>query len=102
VIGDFALAHSGIVGLINAVGSEDDVVVVILQNRIAAMTGGQEAPDLMSVVKALVSDVTVMEMPVFSTEISSYTEGQLQELLLCKLAQKGISVIYLLGKCTKL
>lgn len=102
VIGDFALAHSGIVGLINAVGSEDDVVVVILQNRIAAMTGGQEAPDLMSVVKALVSDVTVMEMPVFSTEISSYTEGQLQELLLWKLAQKGISVIYLLGKCTKL
>ena len=101
VIGDFALAHSGIVGLINTVSLEDDVVVVILQNQIAAMTGGQGTPDLMPVVKAIVSDMTVMEMPVYSTGMSSGSEGQLQELLLSKLAQKGVSVVYLLGKCTK-
>lgn len=101
IIGDFALAHSGIVGLINAVGSEDDVVIVVVHNRVAAMTGGQEAPDLMSVVKSLVSDTTVLEMPVYTSEASNDTEDQLKELLLSKLGQKGVSVLYLLGKCTK-
>ncbi|OPY22920.1 MAG: Indolepyruvate oxidoreductase subunit IorA [Methanomethylovorans sp. PtaU1.Bin073] len=101
VIGDFALAHSGIIGLINAVGSQDDVVVVILQNWVAAMTGGQEAPDLMSVVKALVPDTTVVEMPIFTAEASSRAEMQVRDLLQSKLEQKGVSVIYLLGKCTK-
>ncbi len=101
VIGDFALSHSGIVGLINALDSKDDVVIVILQNRIAAMTGGQEAPDLMLPVKALVSDTTVMEMPVYDDETSSDTEMQIRDMLLSKLSQKGVSVIYLLGKCRK-
>lgn len=101
VIGDFALAHSGIVGLINALESGDDVVVVILQNRIAAMTGGQEAPDLMPAVKALVSDTTVMEMPVYADETSCDTEMQIEDLLRSKLSQKGVSVVYLLGKCRK-
>ena len=101
VIGDFALAHSGIVGLINALDSEDDVVIVILQNWVAAMTGGQEAPGLMPAVKALVRDTTIVEMPVYTAETSSVTEMQMQDLLGSKLAQKGVSVIYLLGKCTK-
>ena len=101
VIGDFALAHSGIVGLINAVDSEDDVVIVILQNWVAAMTGGQEAPYLMPAVKALVRDTTIGEMPVYAAETSSVTEMQMQDLLGSKLSQKGVSVIYLLGKCTK-
>lgn len=101
VIGDFALAHSGIVGLINAVGSGDDIVIVILQNRVAAMTGGQEAPDLMSVVKALVSDAIVLEMPVYTSDTSNDAEDRLKGLLLSKLGQKGVSVVYLLGKCTK-
>lgn len=101
VIGDFALAHSGIVGLINAVDSGDDVVVVILQNWIAAMTGGQEAPDLMPAVTALIPDTTIMEMPVYADKTAYGTEMQIQDVIRSKLAQKGVSVIYLLGKCTK-
>lgn len=101
VIGDFALAHSGIIGLINAVGSQDDIVIVILQNWVAAMTGGQEAPDLMPAVKALVPDTTVVEMPLFTAGASSRTEVQIRDMLQSKLEQKGVSVIYLLGKCTK-
>jgi indolepyruvate ferredoxin oxidoreductase alpha subunit len=65
------------------------------------MTGGQEAPDLMSVVKALVPDTTVVEMPIFTAEASSRAEMQVRDLLQSKLEQKGVSVIYLLGKCTK-
>lgn len=101
VIGDFALAHSGIVGLINAVDSEDDVVVVILQNWVAAMTGGQEAPDLMPAVKALIPDTTILEMPVYADETACDTEMQIRDVLRSRLAQKGVSVLYLLGKCTK-
>ncbi|MBC7085231.1 MAG: indolepyruvate ferredoxin oxidoreductase subunit alpha [Methanomethylovorans sp.] len=101
VIGDFALAHSGIIGLINAVHSGDEVVVVILQNRVAAMTGGQEAPDLMPVIKVMVADTTIIEMPAYTREMSSDTTDLLIHLLQSKLAQKGVSVIYLVGKCTK-
>lgn len=101
VIGDFALAHSGIVGLINALESGDDVVIVILQNWIAAMTGGQEVPYLVPAVRALVSDTSIVEMPIYADDTSSGTEKQLKDLLLSKLAQKGVSVVYLLGKCTK-
>jgi indolepyruvate ferredoxin oxidoreductase alpha subunit len=53
VIGDFALAHSGLTGLINALWQKRDVLVIVLKNDVAAMTGGQPAPDLTGVLQAL-------------------------------------------------
>ncbi len=44
VIGDSTFFHSGITGLIDAVYNKSNVTVMILDNSITAMTGGQEHP----------------------------------------------------------
>ncbi|MBW6470545.1 MAG: indolepyruvate ferredoxin oxidoreductase [Methanosarcinaceae archaeon] len=94
VIGDFGLAHSGIIGLINAVHCGFDVVVIVLQNKVAAMTGGQDVPDLTDVVRAGVADVT-------SFDIDEGVIGTLLELINEKLGKRGVSVIFVKGKCRK-
>ncbi len=94
VIGDFGLAHSGIVGLINAVHCGFDVVVIVLANKVAAMTGGQDVPDLTDVVRAGVADVS-------SFDIDAGVSGILLELINEKLDKRGVSVIFVKGKCRK-
>jgi indolepyruvate ferredoxin oxidoreductase alpha subunit len=44
VIGDSTFIHSGITGLIEAVYNNARITIIILDNRITAMTGGQEHP----------------------------------------------------------
>ncbi|MFZ5797935.1 MAG: indolepyruvate ferredoxin oxidoreductase subunit alpha [Thermodesulfobacteriota bacterium] len=44
VLGDSTFIHSGITGLINSVYNASDTMVIILDNRITAMTGHQENP----------------------------------------------------------
>lgn len=100
VIGDFGLAHSGIVGLINAVNSGFDVLVVILDNKVAAMTGGQETPDLMTTVRTLVPDMTIFDIDE-SLSVKGFqdTRDELEEMIRARLMFKGVSVLYVKGKC---
>jgi indolepyruvate ferredoxin oxidoreductase alpha subunit len=44
VIGDSTFFHSGITGLLDVAWNRSDTVTVILDNRITAMTGGQQTP----------------------------------------------------------
>ena len=44
VIGDSTFLHSGMTGLLDAVYNKSNVTIVILNNRITAMTGGQQHP----------------------------------------------------------
>lgn len=44
IVGDSTFFHSGITGLVNAVYNNSNMVIVILDNRITAMTGHQENP----------------------------------------------------------
>ncbi|MDX9916761.1 MAG: indolepyruvate ferredoxin oxidoreductase subunit alpha [Gudongella sp.] len=44
VVGDSTFFHSGMTGLVNAVYNKSNMAVVILDNRITAMTGHQENP----------------------------------------------------------
>jgi indolepyruvate ferredoxin oxidoreductase alpha subunit len=102
VIGDFGLAHSGIIGLINAVEGGFDILAIILQNDVAAMTGGQNAPDLKNVVKALVPDTTCVNIDEMQDlEGKETCSGIIKEMIQKKLDTKGVSVIYIEGKCTK-
>lgn len=114
VIGDFALAHSGILGLLNAVTFGCDMLILVLQNDVAAMTGGQEAPDIRKVVETITPDVTVFNIDEGKLAEKMETEKEigykikeqiinpvLSELIQTKLALPGISVIYLKGKCRK-
>nr|WP_321498882.1 thiamine pyrophosphate-dependent enzyme [uncultured Methanolobus sp.] len=102
VIGDFGLAHSGIVGLINAVDGGFDILTIILQNDVAAMTGGQDAPDLKEVVKALVPDTTCINIEEMQgLEGKEACSNLIKNMIQDKLKTKGVSVIYIEGKCTK-
>ncbi|MHB8119885.1 MAG: thiamine pyrophosphate-dependent enzyme [Methanothrix sp.] len=92
VVGDFALAHSGLQGLINAVWQKRDVLVIVLKNDVAAMTGGQEAPDLTNLVGALVP-TRYLELPA--------SEEEVEQVLREELKRWGASVVVALGKCTK-
>jgi indolepyruvate ferredoxin oxidoreductase alpha subunit len=92
LVGDYALAHSGLQGLINAVWQKRDVLVVILKNDVAAMTGGQDVPDLTKLVEALVPTCR-MELPA--------SESELEQRLREELKRSGPSVLVALGKCTK-
>ena len=92
VVGDFALAHSGLQGLINAVWQKRDVLVIVLKNDMAAMTGGQEAPDLTNLVEALVP-TRYLELPASEEEVEAVVREELK--------RSGASAVVALGKCTK-
>ncbi|MHC1576738.1 MAG: thiamine pyrophosphate-dependent enzyme [Methanosarcinaceae archaeon] len=102
VIGDFGLAHSGIVGLINAVHHDMDVLVIVLQNDVAAMTGGQDVPDLRRVVEALCDDVTIYDMDrIPDQDMGNIATDDLKDLIRNKLEQRGPTVIIVRGECPK-
>ena len=92
VIGDYALAHSGMQALINAVWQKRDVLAVILKNDVAAMTGGQEAPDLTALLETLVP-THIMLLPV--------SEEQLEKRFREELAASGVSAVVVSGKCVR-
>ena len=92
VVGDYALAHSGLQGLINAVWQKRDVLVVVLKNDVAAMTGGQDVPDLTHLLEALVPTCR-LELPA--------SENEVEQRLLEELKRSGASVLVAQGKCTK-
>ncbi len=43
-IGDSTFFHTGIAGIVNAVYNQTDIIIVVLDNSITAMTGGQPHP----------------------------------------------------------
>jgi len=91
IIGDFGLAHSGIAGLINAFHNKHELVVVVLQNDVAAMTGGQAVPDLTGLVRSYVKD----------TEVIDPQDVNLKDKLTEKLRKKGISVLLAQARCPR-
>ncbi|WP_406656869.1 thiamine pyrophosphate-dependent enzyme [Methanolobus sp. ZRKC2] len=100
VIGDFGLAHSGIVGLINAVNCNFDVLVIVLDNKVAAMTGGQETPEILEMVRTLVPDMTIFDIDEsLSVKGMQGTRDELEEKISSRLMSKGVSVLYVKGKC---
>jgi indolepyruvate ferredoxin oxidoreductase alpha subunit len=90
LMGDFALAHSGLAGLINAVWQKRDLLAVVLKNDVAAMTGFQEAPDLSGILEALLP-TRYLDLPAPEEEV----ETVLQE----ELARQGPSVLVARGRC---
>jgi indolepyruvate ferredoxin oxidoreductase alpha subunit len=92
VIGDFGLAHSGLQSIIDAVDTEADLLVLVIQNHIAAMTGGQPAVDLRKAVSCMVEDVTAIDAETADRQAYS-------RLIREKIAKKGISVVFVEGKC---
>jgi len=93
LIGDYGLVHTGLQGLIEAVFHKKDVLVVVLQNNIAALTGGQIVPDMTEVIKCIVPESCI------SINVETVNEKKLLNVLQSELKKKGISVILARGKC---
>lgn len=93
VVGDYALAHTGLQGLINALYHGREVLIVLLKNEVAAMTGGQKVPDIVPVVEAVVPRVERLKMPVHQDEIEAVLKREL--------ARPGISVVVASGRCPR-
>lgn len=91
ITGDYAFAHSGLQGLVNALWHGREVLLVLVQNWTAAMTGGQETPDLSSVLEALVPDLQYIDMPA--------PEDEIVRLLEQELARQGVGVIVFRARC---
>jgi indolepyruvate ferredoxin oxidoreductase alpha subunit len=92
LIGDFALAHTGLAGLVNAVWQRRSVLVVLLKNGVAATTGGQEAPDLTCLLEALVPTRSI-RLPLSEDEIRCILEEEL--------ARPGASAVLATGRCAR-
>jgi indolepyruvate ferredoxin oxidoreductase alpha subunit len=93
LVGDYAMAHSGLLGLIDAVNSDRDVLVVLLDNGVAAMTGGQRVPDLSPVLRAIVPELRTIDLPAGRDEII--------ELLSLEMARPGVSLVVARGACPR-
>jgi indolepyruvate ferredoxin oxidoreductase alpha subunit len=92
IIGDFGFAHSGIPALVNAVHNKHEVVIILLQNYVAAMTGGQVVPDLTGLINNYIEDTAVVELA---------DQTIIKSLLETKLRSKGISVIIARARCPR-
>lgn len=92
LVGDYALAHSGLQGLINALWQKRDLLAVVLKNDVAAMTGGQEVPDLTMLLEGLLP-VRYLDLPATVQE----TELILKE----ELAGPGPRLIVARGICPR-
>lgn len=105
VIGDSTFLHSGITGLLDAVYNRANVNIIILDNRITAMTGGQVHPatgrtlsgeetkevDFITLVKALGVDHVV--------EFDPYDHNGVRQVLKEAADHDGVSVLVTTRPC---
>ena len=78
--------------MINVVWQKREVLAIVLKNEVAAMTGGQEAPDLTALLETLVP-TRLLELPA--------TEEELEKLLRVELKRPGASAVVASGKCVR-
>ncbi|OPY52438.1 MAG: Indolepyruvate oxidoreductase subunit IorA [Methanosaeta sp. PtaU1.Bin055] len=92
LIGDYALAHSGLLGLIDSIVHDRDVLVVLLNNGVAAMTGGQSVPDISPMLEAIGHPRTI-DLP---------ADGALIERVLSEeMKRPGVSLLVARGVCPR-
>jgi indolepyruvate ferredoxin oxidoreductase alpha subunit len=108
VIGDSTFAHSGLAGLLGAVYNGGSETIVVLDNRITAMTGHQDNPftgrtlagapapeiDIEAIVRAMgVEDVQTVDPNLFRP---------IQKALRCAVEHEGVSVVIAKAPCALL
>lgn len=93
VIGDYGLVHSGLQALIDAESKNRDVLVIVLQNMVSAMTGGQEVPDPGGIIRACCSDVVTID--------ETAGKHAIEQLIMENLGLRGVSVIVVSRACRR-
>jgi len=104
-IGDSTFLHTGIQGLLNAVYNGANMTVVILDNRITAMTGHQPNPNTGVTATGVESPEVSLEAICRSCganhveRVSSYDLTQCLEAMKTAKARKGVKVIIAYQPC---
>ncbi|WNY25047.1 thiamine pyrophosphate-dependent enzyme [Methanolapillus millepedarum] len=95
VVGDFALSHSGILSLYEALNRDVPLLVYVMKNNVAAMTGGQAAPDSEGCVRLLAGKSEKSKVHFFVWENGKDPKffEELKKISLEELKRDGLSVI---------
>ena len=98
-IGDSTFLHAGIPSLINAVYNDANITVMLLDNRITAMTGGQEHPGTGKTLRGTETSKVDYEALVracgvkWVRTVDSYDLAVMYQTLREAIAHRGVSVI---------
>ena len=105
VVGDSTFVHSGITGLINAAYNKTRGVLLILDNAITAMTGGQEHPASGFTLKGEVTKMLNLEAICRACGadnvdvVDPYKHQDFEALLRKRLAEDALTVIIARAPC---
>ena len=105
IIGDSTFFHNGVLGLLNAIHSGVDMVVIVCDNRTTAMTGFQPHPGSEINVRgepAMAIDVARLSTAAGATSaqvVNPYDIPQVKEALEKAVKEKGVSVIVATEPC---
>ncbi|MDV0447492.1 hypothetical protein MsAg5_13920 [Methanosarcinaceae archaeon Ag5] len=97
VTGDFALAHSGILSLSESLNRQMSLLIFIMKNNVAAMTGGQCSPDAAGCVHLLMGKVETSSINTFFWNDGKDPEffEKVKKTTLEELNREGLSVIFI-------
>ncbi|HPR66548.1 MAG TPA: hypothetical protein PLM24_05365, partial [Methanothrix sp.] len=68
-------------------------LVVLLDNGVAAMTGGQPVPDITTILEAVVPSLRTIDLPA--------DRDAIEEVLACELKRPGVSLVVAKGICPR-
>lgn len=98
-IGDGTFLHSGLTALIDAVSTNTDMTLVIMDNSTTAMTGGQDTILTSSQIRRLVSACGVDEKHIREvTALPKYHEEN-TKVFIEEMEHRGLSVVITLREC---
>ncbi|MCK4513970.1 MAG: indolepyruvate ferredoxin oxidoreductase, partial [Spirochaetaceae bacterium] len=100
-IGDSTFLHSGIPGLVDAVEANTPMTLVILDNSIVAMTGGQPSATTSERLEAIVRGVGVSPEHIVTLRPIRTEADENAEILRREMAYRGLSVVIARRGCVK-
>ena len=100
VIGDSTFIHSGITGLLDAVGENTNVVIVILDNATTAMTGGQDHAGT-GRIEDICKGLGVMEAHIRIVEPLPKTHDEMVQVFKEEIAYEGVSIVIPRRECVQ-
>jgi indolepyruvate ferredoxin oxidoreductase alpha subunit len=98
-IGDSTFLHSGVTPLIDAVRSEADMTLIILDNSTTAMTGGQETILSSSKIQQLVEGIGVDPEHIKLIKPLKKHQEENTKVILDEIGYSGVSVVIALRDC---
>jgi indolepyruvate ferredoxin oxidoreductase alpha subunit len=98
VLGDFAFLHSGMVALVSALVFKRNIKVFVLENRISAITGGQQTPVVSDLIGAICRNYGISYKIVNATDMN---EELYANLLRAIQNSTGAIVVVVRASCPK-